>query len=158
MNSHELSGLICATAEIHRLPVKLVQAIVQVESGGNPWAVRYESAFYAAYVKGRGHKVWHGCSRETEERMRATSFGPMQIMGQTARELGFDEPFLTALCAPLQGLEWGCRYLAKQIQRYGGDPESGVAAYNAGSATRGANGRWRNQAYVDKVRLEGGFA
>ena len=152
-----LNDFIADAADGHGLPIPLVQAIVQVESGGNPWACRYESAFYQRYVADRGHRVWPGCSRDTEERLRATSFGLMQIMGQTARELGFNEIFLTGLCDSVQGLNWGCRHLARQVQRYNGNLESAVAAYNAGSARRAPDGQWRNQGYVDKVRKAGGI-
>ena len=154
-----LESLIADTADRYDLPVKLVKAIVQVESGNNPWAARYEPAFYTRYVADRGHRVWPGCSRETEERLRATSLGLMQIMGQTARERGFDGPFLTSLCDPMIGLEFGCRYLAQQVKRYSGDVEAAVAAYNAGTARREASGnRFENQAYVDKVKKAGGLA
>lgn len=156
--ANNLTALIEWANERHALPMTLIQAVIRVESGGHPWAVRYEPAFFERYVKDQGFKVWAGCSRDTEERLRACSFGVMQIMGQTARELGFQSVFLTELCDPVIGLEWGCRYLLRQLQRYDGDRESAVAAYNAGSARRDVNGLWVNQGYVEKVRKAGGFA
>ncbi len=144
-------------AAANNLPFALVHAIVQVESGGNPWAMRYEPAFFSRYVADRGHRVWPGCSRDTEEQLRACSFGLMQIMGQTARERGFDRPFLTELCDPATGLEWGCLHLSAQIKRYHGEIDAAVAAYNAGSARKDGNGQWVNQGYVDKVRKAGGL-
>ncbi len=153
-----LQDLIDDTAERYELPIKLVRAIVTVESQGDPWATRYEPAFFSRYVLAKGHPVFPGCSRDTEERLRAHSFGLMQVMGQVAREHGFDAPFLTALCDPATGLDWGCRHLAKQVHRYDGNLEAAVAAYNAGSAIRNAAGTaWRNQRYVDKVRAAGGL-
>lgn len=151
------SDLIADTADSFALPVNLAQAIVQIESNGNPWAVRYEPAFFTRYVQSQGHRVYPGCSRDTEERLRACSFGLMQIMGQTAREAGFAAIFLTTLCDPKEGLYWGCQHLKKQVDRYNGDYEAAVAAYNAGSARRASNGEWRNQGYVDKIRQAGGL-
>lgn len=142
--------LIKDTAESFELPTSLVQAIVSVESSGNTWAVRYEPDFYTRYVRNRNFEVFRGCSQATEGVMRACSFGLMQVMGQTVRELGFREAFLTELCDPRVGLFWGCKYLQKQVVRYKGDIKMAVAAYNAGTAFI-SNGMFRNQSYVDKV-------
>ncbi len=149
--------LIVETAERHELPVKLVRAIVAVESSGNPWATRYEPGFYARYVHGKGHATFGHCSRSTEEISRAMSWGLMQVMGQTARENGYKGDFLAELCDPATGLDWGCRYLTRQLKRYQGNLEAAVAAYNAGSATRDEHNQWRNQGYVDRVRAAGGL-
>jgi soluble lytic murein transglycosylase-like protein len=154
-----LPNLIENMAAAHGLPFVLVHAIVQVESGGNPWAVRYEPAFFSRYVADRGHRVWPGCSRDTEERLRACSFGLMQLMGQTARERGFDGPFLSTLCDAFTGLDYGCRHLVWLGNRYKkkNDWTPAVAAYNAGSPRKGSDGKWVNQEYVDKIRAAGGF-
>jgi len=153
-----IDDLIVSAAERHALPVKLVRALVATESSGNPWSMRYEPAFYARYVHGQRHAVFGPCSRPTEEMCRAMSWGLMQVMGQTVRELGLKDPFLAALCDPATGLDWGCRYLAKQLKRYQGNVEAAVAAYNAGSAIRDEDRQsWRNQSYVDKVRAAGGL-
>lgn len=151
-------SLIENVAAANSLPFPLVFAIVQVESAGHPSAIRYEPAFFDRYVAGKGHPVYSPCSRATEEQLRAFSFGLMQVMGQTARELGFTGIFLTELLDPATGLDWGCRYLKKQVDRYRGDLESAVAAYNAGSARRTDQGQWVNQGYVDKVKKAGGLA
>ncbi len=125
----------------------LVRAIVLIESSGDPWAVRYEPAFYYRYVRGKipGISI-------TEEVARATSWGLMQVMGQVARERGFQGKFLSALCDPETGLRFGALHLKRFLDRHG-DVEKAVAAYNAGSP-RMANGRFVNQAYVDKVMRE----
>lgn len=148
----KIDSLIADTADRHDLPAAVIRAIITVESSGDPWAARYEPAFFTRYVAARGHRVWPGCSRDTEERLRATSFGLMQVMGQTAREHGFEGPFLTALCDPALGVEYGCRVLRAKLNRYVGDMDSALAAYNAGSARRNTDGAFRNQGYVDKVK------
>ena len=140
----------------HNLPPELVLAIVKVESAGNPWATRFEPAFYRNYVLATPER-YGSISIETERRDRSTSWGLCQVMGQTARELGFRGAYLSELCDPAVGLEYGCLYLARQVQRYDGHLDAAVAAYNAGSARRGTDGRWRNQAYVEKVRKAGGL-
>lgn len=147
-------SLIEKIARRHGLAVALVAAVVRVESGGNPWAIRYEPAFFDRYIAPKPVKSKAPCSDQTEARMQATSWGLMQIMGATARETGFDGVFLSELCDPEVGLEWSCRYLVKLVKRYG-DGEAAVAAYNAGSPRKLANGQFRNQAYVDKIRSSG---
>ena len=151
-----LDPLIQSAARTHSLPAALVRAIIAIESDGNPWAVRYEPAFYARYLHNKGIKGFAPCSDATEARLRAHSFGLMQIMGATARETGFRETFLTALCDPEVGLEWGSRYLSGLLKKYG-NLEAAVAAYNAGSPRKTNNGKWVNQGYVDKIRRAGGL-
>lgn len=153
----ELAPLIQAAAERHGLPVALVRAIVRVESDGNPWAARYEPGFYDRYVAPKPIRGKFPCSAQTESRLQATSFGLMQIMGATAREVGFSGVFLTELCDPATGLDWACRYLARLIHKYGSE-ERAVAAYNAGSPRKTPENRWVNQPYVDKIRAAGGLS
>lgn len=142
-------------AEKYSLPPSLVAAIIQVESGGNPWAMRYEPAFFRRYVQGQSHVIVpKGVSRETEEVARATSFGLMQVMGQVARENGFDGVFLSALCDPQTGIEAGCKQLAKMARsfpapRFGWDAV--CAAYNGGKGAVKSHTEFSNAAYPAKV-------
>lgn len=58
----------------------------------------------------------------------AGAIGLMQLMPQTARELGVDPR------DPEQNLRGGAAYLRQQLDRFGGDLERALAAYNAGPA------------------------
>jgi len=106
---------------------ELVRAVVQVESGFDPVA-----------------------------RSRAGAMGLMQLMPDTARDLGVDDPF-----DPNQNLRGGVTYLRQLLDRYGGDEELALAAYNAGP---GSVGRFGNQvppfpetlSYVARVRASTG--
>lgn len=131
----------------------LILAIVKVESGGDTWAIRYEPGFKAQYLDGKVWKRFGPISAETEVMARATSWGLMQIMGQVARERGFTGTFLSALCQPEVGLEWGCKHLKLLWDRYHSTHGLAgvIAAYNAGSPRRGPDGDWVNTAYVKKV-------
>ena len=146
-------------ARQHGLPIALVRAVVEVESGGDPWAIRYEPGFFDRYVRDLKISPVYPCSIQTERVARATSWGLMQIMGQKARELGYAEPFLSRLCEPDFGLEYGCRFLAAlaklHLDRLG---YAGVAAaYNAGSPRKNPDGTYVNQPYVEKIRQAGGL-
>jgi soluble lytic murein transglycosylase-like protein len=129
---------------------KLIQAIIQTESAGNVYAVRYE-AHWKWFVKPHVYAEKLGITVETERRLQMFSWGPMQIMGATSRELQF-ELELPRLCDSFYGVKYGCMYLKKQLDRYSGNVEKAIAAYNAGTAKMQRNGKkFINQEYVDKV-------
>ncbi len=93
--------------------------------------------------------------RDAEWWGQQASWGPMQVMGAVARELGCRALYLAELAAdPIMGVDLGCRFLARQMKRYHGDIPSAFAAFNAGSARRRTDGSFHNQEYVD-VTLEG---
>lgn len=127
---------------------KLAAAIVTVESSWNPWSVRYEPMFHYLH-KPDFFAAAQRWTVQTETVLQKTSLGLMQIMGGTARDLGYQD-HLTKLLLPEVGLEWGLRYLATKTQRYR-DLRDAISAYNAGSARRSPGGAYSNQDYVDKV-------
>ncbi len=152
----DLDVLIAQAAARHELPPELVAAMVRVESGGDPWAIRYEQGFYRRYIAERGLPHFSPCSQETEDRTRAMSFGLLQLMGQVARELGCDLPFLAQLCDPATGLEWSCRYLTRlrrSLRKTHGTTswECVCAAYNGGPGVVTGAGAHSNAPYVNKV-------
>lgn len=55
--------------------------------------------------------------------------GLMQLMPKTAAMLGVDDPF-----DPVQNIEGGVRYISDLTDKYRGDIEKALAAYNAGPA------------------------
>lgn len=143
----DLLPLIEAAASAHGLPPRLVAAIVRVESGGNPWAHRYEREFDRRYNREPGGFIPRGCSGDTEEVGRAQSWGLMQIMGETARYLGF-RGWFPELCSPEVGLRWGCDYLARLASRYSREPWEVICrAYNGGPGNR----HNKSNTYPDKV-------
>jgi soluble lytic murein transglycosylase-like protein len=126
----ELLRLAHDAARVHSLWPELVCAVVEQESAWNPWALRYEPAFYARYVE---PQVARGALRdETEARARAFSWGLMQVMGQVAREHGFAGASLAALCEPAAGLDVGCRVLAAKIAAAEGNVTRALLLWNGG--------------------------
>ena len=122
--------------------VAVMAGWIDVESAWNPWAVRYEPAFYERYTEPLDFS-------ETEERTRALSWGLLQIMGQVAREFGFTDTYLPALCDPLVNLSLAAKIL-KNRHATTNSWIGALAAYNGGL---GGNFHrpYRNQFYVDKV-------
>ncbi len=133
----------------------VIEAIISVESNGDPWAVRHEPKFLI-WLRTRIKSLKSVATETTEYQLRSTSFGLGQLMGQTARELGFKGPYLTELCDPELNIMYTCKYYAKLLSRYRGETLWAISAYNAGSARKRADGYFNNQQYVDKVlsRLE----
>lgn len=110
MTLQDMIALAKQTAARHALAREIVCAVCEQESSWNPWALRYEPAFRQCYVAPLGLPP-------TEEIARSMSWGLMQVMGETAREAGFSSKFLSALCDPATGLEFGCIVLAEKFRR-----------------------------------------
>jgi soluble lytic murein transglycosylase-like protein len=108
----------------------LVCAVVEQESGWNPWAMRYEPLFFAKYV---APLYTNSKVSASEAYARGFSWGLMQVMGQVARESGFDPLFLSALCDPELGLAVGCKVLRKKLDTMPGDTMRGLLAWNGGA-------------------------
>lgn len=130
------------------VPVPLAIAVCEVESAGDHLAVRFEPGwryFYQVEAHARSAHI----TVETERTLQAMSWGLMQVMGSVARELGHQGSLL-ALCDAFTGAKYGCLKLASFLRKYS-KMEDAIAAYNAGSPRRAADGTYVNQAYVDKV-------
>jgi soluble lytic murein transglycosylase-like protein len=90
-------GLILVNARANQVPPALVKAVIAAESLFDSGAVS-----------------------------RAGAQGLMQLMPETARALGVDDPF-----RPSDNVDGGTRYLRAMLDRYG-DMAWALAAYNAG--------------------------
>ena len=130
--SAQLVSFARKAAAVQSLDPALVCAVVEQESGWNTWALRYEPAFFAKYVASlyTNNKV-----SASEAYARGFSWGLMQLMGQVARETGFDAPFLSSLCDPEMGLAAGCRVLRRKFDAQGGDITKALLAWNGGANT-----------------------
>lgn len=126
----ELIDLARQIAREHALDPALVCAVIEQESAWNPWAVRYEPGFLSRYV---APLYTAGKFSATEAYTRSMSWGLMQVMGQVAREFGFEESSLAELCDAPIGLEFGCRILATRFARAKGDVSAALLAWNGGA-------------------------
>lgn len=135
-------------AKPYGLDPRLVIAIAKVESSLEPSVVRFEPA-WAYHWRVTEFAKSLNISRNTEKTLQAMSWGLMQVMGTVARELGYKD-MLTKLIKPRTNIRLGCLQLVKLFDRYD-DKIKVIAAYNAGSARKGSDGKFVNQEYVDKV-------
>src|ERR1700733_13115927 len=103
------------------LQPSLVAAVCEQESDWEPGAVRFEPAFLRHYIAPLALPPLEGLDR-------AASWGLMQIMGQVAREFGFDGN-LNTLRTPELGVLYGCRKLQKCFDVHR-DNDTSLLAYN----------------------------
>jgi soluble lytic murein transglycosylase-like protein len=118
----QFEPLVQAHATRHSLRPDLVRAVIQVESGFNPWA-----------------------------RSPKGAMGLMQLMPATARDLGVRNAY-----DPAENIRGGTAYLRQLLDKYEGNEELALAAYNAGSGAVERYGRRippyrETQDYVRKV-------
>lgn len=141
---------IASAAERCQLPAALVEALVMVESGGNPWAWNPEPHYRYLWdvVKKRPFRTLTPEERASERPPadfpavagdrdqewwgQQASWGLCQVMGAVARERGFTGPYLPQLCDPQTNLIIGCRHLRAMLEWADGDMEKALGAYNAG--------------------------
>lgn len=97
------------------------------------WSTKYDSLItkYAQKYNVDAKLVKALMKRESEFNPNAKSgagaIGLMQLMPATAREMGAKDPY-----NPEQNIEAGVKYLKKMLDRYNGNKELAIAAYNAG--------------------------
>lgn len=130
------SPFVAGAQEVARkagLDPALVCAIVEQESSWNTLAIRYEPQFFARYVAPLVGSDEMKPATETESRSRAFSWGLMQILGQCARETGFEGLYLSELLQPQVGLKFGCKLLARELERAGGDVKRALQLWNGGA-------------------------
>jgi len=114
--------VIYAAATRHAVPPALALSVAYWESGCDPTRTRYEP-HVALWPSVRSHPP-------AERKFRATSFGLFQVLGVTARSMGYTgtpEQFRQ----PAINAEYGIRYLAAKHQQYGNWSDA-LAAYNGG--------------------------
>jgi hypothetical protein len=146
----EIVAAIVTAATRNGIDQTLLAAIVMQESGGNPWATRLEPGFgylwdvaegkpyrapgnVTSVYAPKGFRSPPGVSANTEWICQKSSWGLCQVMGATARWMGFGGHFLSELCEPTQGAEYGARYLATHLAKM--EEAEAISSYNAGRPT-----------------------
>jgi soluble lytic murein transglycosylase-like protein len=128
MERADLIALAKSTATAHQLFPDIVCAICEKESSWNQWAYRYEPVFYSRYVE---PEFDAGKITVTEAHGRATSWGLMQTIGESVREIGYLD-WLPALCEPATGIEWGCLLFTHKLGHAGGNYAAALSLWNGG--------------------------
>lgn len=117
-----------SAAKQYGIPISLIKAIIKVESNWDPKAYR------------------------AEPQIDDASYGLMQILLNTARMTSSNSSLTgRELYSPNLNIGIGTKYLRGQLDRYAGNKNDAIAAYNAGGAYK-KEGGYVNQSYVDKVK------
>jgi soluble lytic murein transglycosylase-like protein len=126
--SEPVRAVIEWAATKHRLDPILVAAVILQESGGRQFAFRHERKFarnYGIMIRSKADLGGFWPERTSdpkwefyEREMRSSSFGLMQILLQTARELGFlgVDPW-DELVEIGTNLDFGCRKLSSCVKK-----------------------------------------
>lgn len=138
-------------ASRYQLSPDLLTAQILVESGGDPFAFRYERDYFQRYIRTNDHAL-----AQKFGPLAACSYGPLQIMLETAYEIGFTGT-PQDLFEPAIGLEWGAKYLASLLTWANGDYHKAWCAYNGGKGAV-ASLPYPNQVYADKIEAMKGKA
>lgn len=122
----DLMTLAVLHARYHGLNPAAVAGIVEQESAWNPQAYR------------------------AEPQIGDASYGLMQTLGGTARDMGY-RGAPEGLYVPSVSLHYGCRYYRALVDRFG-TREAALAAYNAGPGSVERSGWTVASAYVQAVQ------
>jgi soluble lytic murein transglycosylase-like protein len=131
-----LASIIIDQSKATGVSPTLLAAVIHQESRGNPFAIRYEPAFFRRYLENKpknsliGH-VPTSCTVDTERYARSCSWGLFQVMGQTMRERGFKGEFLSELLEPEINIKWGAEFLQTLLLKHG-DTEKALLRWNGG--------------------------
>jgi soluble lytic murein transglycosylase-like protein len=141
-----LHDAVQSVAAAQGLDPKLLEAICLVESGGRPDSLRFELNFYNEYIKGKP-----SVAGAKYGPLAAASFGVMQILLETACELGFTgEPW--DLFQLQTGLAWGAKDLKRIVEWADGNQDRAILAYNSGMGHVEMAPPYADQAYLSRVQ------
>lgn len=127
---------------------ELIAAIIQVESAGQQFVSNV--ALNSDVVEPSKYATKNGMTKRAEEIAQQTAYGYCQVLGSTARRLGFTRP-LGELYMELTNIRLATMLLVNLKKRYEGHRDSMISAYNYGQVIKRKDGTFINQSYVNKV-------
>lgn len=149
MMRSDLVAQIHIIANGEKVPADLLCGIIEQESAGNTWAVRYE-ARWQWFLEPQKFATLNKISYSTERTLQQCSWGLAQTMGSVARELGYMGP-LQRLCDPELGILYGAKKIRQLLEKYGHNDEIAISCYNQGYPYKDDLGRFVNHDYVSNV-------
>jgi soluble lytic murein transglycosylase-like protein len=120
----DLAPLISQVANLYNLRLDILTAQIQIESSGDPFAFRYEDAYFEKYIRDNP-----GAKGFRYGPLAACSFGLLQIVFETALEHGFvGQPW--ELFSPRVGLSRGADYFKHCLLQESGSYPAALRRYN----------------------------
>lgn len=117
------ANLVRNISKKYGLDPKIFASLIYQESRGNIWAQRYELGFYKRYIEGKGRDELSGFvpprfpTLLTEKLSRSFSWGSCQLMGETLRFMGFEDPYMAEACDPRINIEFGAKYFRRCLDK-----------------------------------------
>lgn len=118
-----LPNIIRENAKLFDLDPKLVACIIYQESAGDSNCYRVEEDFYNRYLANKtkadlvGYVPNFPPTLYSEKKARATSFGVMQTLGETARLMGYDGRWLPSIKKDEINVYLGCKFLRRLFDK-----------------------------------------
>lgn len=145
----DLRSVVTPIASEYGIDSNWILALIQKESGGNQYEIRYEPHYRYLRTPEKFAKDLH-ITLETEIEAQKISWGLGQIMGAVARAQGHSG-LMAELIQPELNVKHMC-ILISHLKKVSHDPNDVFSSYNAGlKALEKPQGRYPNQAYVDQV-------
>src|SRR3990172_5342310 len=143
----EIMQIIEDSATVEGIPEPILHALVHTESSFKVWSTRYEPMFSK-------HHVVEGLLLDTTQRTEAehqkTSWGLCQIMGYTARRIGWRDP-IPRILMPEINIRLACNYLndLHADARGRGTWRWALNAYNHSEKWLEINPEWARVGYIE---------
>ncbi len=115
-----------------KLSQALILAVIQMESGGNETAYRYEPGYFRKYLKNSPAWKTIMAERGLKPGDVSASYGLMQIMFPTAVGIMPEIRMPRDLFDPDRNVSCGTLYLSRLLAKYSGNVREVLAHYNGG--------------------------
>ena len=137
-------SLVSEYANQFSLPEDMLMKQIKVESSWDEYAFRYEADYFERYIRKNVHAKGFAFGP-----LAACSYGLLQIMLETAIEVGFNgQPY--ELFDSRTGLYWGCRKMRSIYDKFPDSYNQVLAIYNGGEGGN-VEQPYRDQAYINRV-------
>lgn len=115
------------------VPKELILAVIQMESGGNPKAKRYEPEYQRKYFASAKFEEIQRVARISPQEV-ATSYGLMQLMPMTAwgylSTVDKSPSLITALLDPSKNIRYASAHIATLAKKNRGNLQYAARDYN----------------------------
>lgn len=125
MKKEQIEKIARSVAESFNIRPELVCGLIERESSWIDVPPRYEPKFYIDYVMHRTDLD------DSEKSKRSSSWGLMQVMGETAREYGLHGDIEQLRDAEI-GITYGCKLFKHLMKITDGDEARALLHYNGG--------------------------
>ena len=128
-----IGEIVAAECAKFQVEPTIIGSIIWQESKGNKYAIKWEKKFWEEKLVPRirhdlaGHVPSPIPDLDTEKCDRAHSWGAMQVLGETARVLGFSGDYFPELAENEVNIHYGCMYFSHCMLRAAKEIDAGTS-------------------------------